>query len=114
MMLVVKMWTFNAGTSGSGVATGDQGGQQQVCQKSGKRGRKSVKIGKKRENREVSFFLPLLIDRVGYATDIRTHTKEKTSNIPFAMMSYFENITLKAVQSVFVKTNWVCHVRCNF
>ena len=50
-----------------------------ICQKSGKNQEKSGKIVKKEEksgrkgkNREVSFTLPLLTDRAGYATDKRT------------------------------------------
>ena len=65
----------------SGVVTGvARGGRvpplmKKKWQKSGKRGKKSGKIGKKEEksgrkgrNREVSFTLPLLTDRAGYAT----------------------------------------------
>ena len=51
------------------------------CQKSGKRGekirkklgkirKKEEKSGRKGKNQEVSFALPLLIDRAGYATDL--------------------------------------------
>ena len=71
----------------SGIATGVARGavchtwQQKICQKSRKRrekswkiGKKSGKIGEKKEkserndkNREISFTLPLLTDRAGYA-----------------------------------------------
>ena len=60
----------------SGIATGGQGGaechpwQQKNCQNLGKRGGKSGKKRKNREgkNREGSFTLPLLTDRIGYTT----------------------------------------------
>ena len=49
--------------------------QRKICQKSGKRGKNQGKSGKKRKksgrkgkNQEVSFTLPLLTDRAGYAT----------------------------------------------
>ena len=65
----------------SGVATGGQRGGQSapidsktITKKSGKRGKnrkKRGKIGKKRQQLGRSFTLPLLIDRAGYATDVR-------------------------------------------
>ena len=72
---------------GSGVATGVvRGGRvppltsKKKCQKSGKRAKKNQKksgknqkkLGKKRKNREVSFTLPLVTDRAGYATGWRS------------------------------------------
>ena len=61
----------DAGTSG--VATGGSRGRvppltEKICQKSGKRGKKSGKGGNKRKNREVSSTLSLLTYRAGYAT----------------------------------------------
>ena len=75
----------------SGVATGVARGaechpwQRKICQKLGKRGKKSGKIGKKEEksgregkNREGSFTLPLLTNRAGYATDVLINNSRTT------------------------------------
>ena len=47
-----------------------------ICQKSGKNqeklGKKEEKSGRKGKNREVSFTLPLLTDKAGYATELST------------------------------------------
>ena len=69
-------------TKPSGVATGWQGGHSATPdsekiaknrEKSGKNQekirKKEEKLGRKGKNREVSFTLPLLTDRAGYATD---------------------------------------------
>ena len=56
-----------------------------ICQKSGKRweksGKKRKKWGRKGKYREVSFTLPLLTDRAGYATE-----KNNTTSVMNGMM----------------------------
>ena len=81
-MWFTSLFQFRSLTLNSGVATGVARGvechpwQRKNCQKSWKKGEKSGKnrekrgkIGKNRKNLEISFTLPLLTDRAGYATD---------------------------------------------
>ena len=68
-------WRNHRGGKGGQTATPDS---EKFCQKSGKRGKigknsgkigeKEEKSGRKGKNRKVSFTLPLLTDRTGYAT----------------------------------------------
>ena len=85
--------------------------QRKNCQKSGKRGGKSGKIWKKKEksgrkgnNREGFFTLPLLTDRAGYAT-------AKTQNLIFflnlILQWYFQSfVTIYYGNDEFGFTTW--------
>ena len=74
-------WKFDYIWLATGVARGGQSAtpdsekiakigknQEKILKNSGKIGKKEEKSGRKGKNREVSFTLPLLTDRAGYAT----------------------------------------------
>ena len=79
----IHVWSESA-PAPSGIATGWQGGQsatpdsekmpkvgedqEKIGENSGKIGKKEEKLGRKGKNRDVSFTLPLLTSRAGYAT----------------------------------------------
>ena len=63
-------WTTNSATGGHGrkSATSDSKNFAKNLEKEGQIRKKEEKLGRKGENRGGSFTLPLLTDRVGYAT----------------------------------------------
>ena len=87
----------------SGAATGvARGGRvppmtAKVCQKSGKREKirkKEEKLGRKVKNWEVSFTLPLLTDKAGYATAPYQHPNSQKHNFHQAAEPRIKPVTL--------------------
>ena len=79
--------------------------QLKICQKSGKGGRKSGKIRKRRKNQEGSQVLPLLTDRAGYATANKTkNNNNKTTN---ASIPYTCKVKLKYQLRIYYKQRTV-------
>ena len=65
---LIKQWRSHWG------GKGDTPDSEKFAKNRGKSGKKEEKSGRKSKNREVSFTLPLLTDRAGYATAIRSCT----------------------------------------